>query len=648
MSNRERIDELVEKLNRWTKLYDEGHPEISDFEWDKNLFELVKLENEEGYFRKDSPTQIIKFDVVSSLKKVEHNHLMLSLDKTKDIEEVKKFCGDKDCIAMLKMDGLTCSLRYNDGKLVSAETRGNGKVGEDILHNARVLENVPKYLFMTDELVVDGEIICDTKIFEEELSKKGYKNPRNLAAGNIRVLDSNECYGKALKFVAWDVIKAPVKLETLNKKLQFLQRFSFDTVPFICVKDNNKIEKNIEELKDTAMIWNYPIDGIVFKYNDVNYYNSLGCTDHHFRGGYAFKFYDEEYDTILIKIDYDVSRNGVLTPVAVFEPTDTDDSIVERASLHNISVMKNILGEYPYKGQPIKFIKSNMIIPQLAASTIKNNDKTKATEDFIPKVCPVCGHPTVIEESDDGVLVLKCTNEDCTCRVINKIDHFCSKKGLDIKGLSRATLEKLEEKGWIKTYEDIYKLKEHRTEWINMTGFGAKSVDNILNAIETSKKTSLDKLICACGIPLIGSVAAAAISKKFNGDYKSFRKFVDDYNTSFDEIDNFGFEMNISLKTYNYDELDNLVNKYLSLENKVENNTGNDLKGMTFVITGKLSKSREVIKGMIEKAGGKVTGSVSSKTSYLVCNNPENTTKYKTAISLNIPIINEEELSEFL
>ena len=350
----------IKCLNEWTKAYDEGHPIVSDKQWDDWYFEVVEYEREyPNYILSDSPTQVIHFEEVSELKKVKHNHPMLSLNKTKDIEEIKSFIGDKKYIVMAKMDGLTCSLHYEGGKLVSAETRGNGEVGEDITHNAMVIPSIPKRIPIKDSFTVDGEIICDYKTFE--IVGAGYKNPRNYAAGSIRLLDNGECYNRKLTFVAWDIINSDISL--LCTKLDYLNCMGFTVVPYITGGDE-AIVGEIDTIKNRCDKISYPIDGIVFKYDQVNEYELAGRTDHHFKGGLAYKFYDEEYETRLKNIHYDVSRNGILTPVAVFEPIEIDGSTVERCSLFNLSILKEKLGE-PYVGQKIWVCKRNMIIPYI-------------------------------------------------------------------------------------------------------------------------------------------------------------------------------------------------------------------------------------------------------------------------------------------
>lgn len=359
-NNHTEIRNLIDNLNYYTKLYDEGHPQISDKEWDNLYFKLVKLENETGIYYEDSPTQRINYQVVNQLKKVEHSHPMLSLDKTKDMNVIMSFANSKKWIAMGKMDGLTCSLRYLDGKLVSAETRGNGLVGEDILHNALQVKNIPKKISYFNELIVDGEIICTYKDFEP--FEKEYKNPRNFASGSIRLLDSKESAMRKLTFVAWDCIKGFEDADNLFLKLNLLKQIGFTIVPNTF--DYYTPPAAIKYIEEECSRLKYPIDGVVFKYNNVADYEAAGRTDHHYKGGLAFKFYDEEYETTLEDIEWTMGRTGILTPVAIFTPVDIDGTEVSRASLHNISIMENLLGK-PYIGQKIWVIKSNQIIPQI-------------------------------------------------------------------------------------------------------------------------------------------------------------------------------------------------------------------------------------------------------------------------------------------
>lgn len=368
------IHNLIDKLNVYTKFYDEGHPVISDKEWDDMYFELQNLENEYNIYFEDSPTLNISYQVVNKLNKVEHSHPMLSLDKTKSIDTLKSFVGNKSYIVMGKMDGLTCSLTYRKGRLVAAETRGNGIIGEDILHNALQVKNIPNRIpFDDEEYVIDGEIICDYKTFKNFSSE--YKNPRNFAAGSIRLLDSKESAYRGLSFIAWDCIKGLESQTSLSGKLHILRKnFGFNIVPYV-VHGNRTMEEYIEYIKKTCQDMYYPIDGVVIKYNDIEEYNAAGRTDHHFKGGIAYKFYDSCEQTKLLNITYEVSRNGVLTPVAIFEEIEIDGSTISKASLSNISILKQTLGEKPFIGQKIWISKRNQIIPKIEYAEDENGKR---------------------------------------------------------------------------------------------------------------------------------------------------------------------------------------------------------------------------------------------------------------------------------
>ena len=637
------IQNIIKKLNYYTKFYDEGHPKISDKEWDDMYFELVKAENETGIYFEDSPTQRVNYQVLNKLEKVEHDHLMLSLDKTKDINTLNAFIKNKDIISMAKMDGLTCSLTYENGRLIRAETRGNGIVGENILHNALQVKNIPNKINFKKKLVIDGEIICDYKTFERFNSE--YKNPRNFASGSIRLLDSRESSMRGLSFVAWDCIEGLENEIYLNAKLWSLHEDGFTIVPYI-VHGNNNIEKDIENIKKYSKEKGYPIDGIVVKYNNVEEYLKAGKTDHHFKGGLAYKFYDDEYDTILKDIEYDIGRTGVLTPVAVFNSINIDGTECSRASLHNISILKETLHGSGWKGQQIKVFKANQIIPQISWAEEDDDEYTKEYIDY-PHICPICKGKTSIH-NNNGVEILMCDNPDCEGKTLNRFVHFCSKKGLDIKGLSKATLEKLMDWGWINTYQDIFLLYQYKNKWINKAGFGEASVNKILNAIEEAKNTTLDRIIAAAGIPEIGSRVAKNLSNHYNSwnDFRNEKDFL--------QYDGIGEVMNNNLLTFNYDDLnlDYTINRFLSIKNENKNDENvKTLDGKIFCITGKVHifKNRSELQKDIESKGGRVVSSISNKVNYLI-NNDINSTSIKNnkAKELNIDIITEEQYMEMI
>ena len=641
--NFDTMRDLVEKLNHYTKLYDEGNPAITDKEWDDMYFQLQELENEFGVILSNSPTKKIDYQVINQLNKVEHNHLMLSLDKTKNEEDVVSFLKGQDGIAMAKMDGLTCSLRYENGELVSAETRGNGSIGEDITHNIKFVKSVPLTIPVKNEVVIDGEVICTYSDFEEFSSE--YANPRNFAAGSIRLLDSAECAKRKLTFVAWDCIKGLDNCKWLSDKLIQLDKWGFNFVPFTSIPKNmvnlDSVKLCIMNLQRWTGDDGLPIDGIVFKYDDCAYYQSLGYTGHHFRGGLAFKFYDEEYETHLRNIEWSMGKTGQITPVAIFDPVDDGESTITRASLHNLNIMNQILG-HPYCNQSIKVVKQNQIIPQITWGEKKDEDMLWYFDP--PITCPVCGAATTIKDD-----FLYCTNPDCEGKFINRLDHFVGKKGLDIKGLSKATLGKLIEWGWINKLHDLFTLETYAIEWKEKSGFGVKSVDNILSAIQNARDCELWQFISGLSIPLIGSTYAKEMCKH-EFDWHNIREDIEG-NFDFTKWDGFGYEMNKSLHSFDYTEADELVENVLYLKNSLFNQKKEktELTGKVFCITGKLNtfKNRDEAKEKIEAAGGKVVDSVSKKTNYLVNNDINSTSsKNQKAKSLNIPIISEEQLIE--
>ena len=653
-NNVSQIRDLINKLNYYTKKYDEGNPEISDFEWDNLYFLLQKLEKQTNNYYEDSPTQKINYQVVNKLNKVKHNHLMLSLEKTKDLNEVSDFLKNSDWIAMLKMDGLTCSLKYINGFLVSAETRGDGIIGEDILHNILQVKNVPKKINYKNELIIDGEIICTYKNFDN--FKEEYKNPRNFASGSIRLLDSKDCSERNLTFVAWDIInKVTDEEDYLYKKLTFLELLNFTIVPFIRGSKSSSLDFDevINRLKEIAKELSYPIDGVVFKIDNIKEYISKGRTDHHFKGGLAYKFYDEMYDTKLIDVEWTMGRTGILTPVAIFEPIEIDGTKISRASLHNVSIMKKTLHKdiicCGWKGQKIQVFKANQIIPQIGWAEEDIDGLTKSYIDF-PHICPVCGgNVEVIENLDSNTQVLVCKNPKCEGKLINKLEYMLGKRGLDAKGISKATLEKLIEWGWIKRLQDVFELQQYEKEWKNIRGFGEKSVSNILQSISECTNCNLESVISAAGIPLIGRSIAKTLSKRFSS-YDTFKEAVNG-SFNFSEIDGFGFEMNKSLKTFDYSEIDFIVKKYLKITNNIidDNKNTNKLKNLIFCITGKLNKykNREELVRKIEENGGKTVSSMSKKVNYLI-NNDINSQSSKNvyAKNNNIEILTEEELDK--
>ena len=638
-----RLKELTEYLNKCRNTYyNENKSLITDYEYDNLYDELENLENETTISFANSPTKNVGFEVKSELKKVRHSHPMLSLDKTKSVEELKKFIGNKDSLLMLKMDGLTVAVTYENGVMVSAETRGDGTTGELITHNAKTFVNLPTTIPYKEKLIVFGEAIITYDDFEKINNKlpddKKYKNPRNLVSGSVRQLDNKICAERNVRFVAWRLVEGSNSNDFMDR-LSELGRYGFEIVPAIEV---NKLEINslLEKAQRIAEELKYPIDGCVFSYRDISYIDKLGATSHHLRGQYAFKFYDEEVVTTLKYIEWSMGKSGQLTPVAIFEPVEIDGTIVERASLHNVSILTQLDLQV---GDEITVYKANQIIPQ-----IRENLSAKNRESYIqiPAFCPVCNSPTEIRR-DNSTDVLVCTNPNCKGKLLGKVSHFVSKKGMDIDGLSEETIKKFIELGWINTIYDVYKLDEHFEKLKSFSGFGRKSVEKLKESIETSKTTTLKQFISALSIHNIGTTQAKILAKQFNTWDKFYEAAMGNYN--FSKLEGFGEVMNNNIHKWFIEDNGN-VEQVVSLltfeEENTNTTTSTDLTGKTFVITGSVHifKNRDEFKTFVESANGKVSGSV-SKNTYALVNNDKasNSSKNKKAKELNIPIVTEEE-----
>ena len=647
-----RIKRLIKQLNEYRdSYYNEARPVVSDAAYDRLFDELSELENETGIVYTNSPTQTVGYVVKSELEKVKHSHPMLSLDKTKSVNDLVKFSRDKDCILSLKMDGLTCLLTYEDGVLVQAETRGDGEIGELITHNARVFENIPLTIDYKGHFEIEGEAIITyddfNKINEFLSDDKKYKNPRNLASGSVRQLDSKIASQRHIKFIAWKV-PTEVASNSFINRLQYAAELGFDTVPFLPIRGNSNAEFInivIEQLQRRANEKSFPIDGLVATYNDITYGESLGMTGHHPKHSIAFKFYDEEVETVLKNIEWSMGKIGSLTPVAIFDPVEIDGTMVERASLHNVSILTKLDLQI---GDTIIVYKANQIIPQ-----VKENLSAKDRESAyirIPSQCPVCESSTqIVKENDSEVLM--CTNPHCKGKLLGRVSHFVSKKGMDISGLSEETIKKFIELGWIAEITDVYNLEQHYDRLSTMSGFGRKSVDKLRKSIENSKTVRLDKFITSLSIPGIGTSQSRELVKVFN-TWDDFRDAsVGCYN--FTQIDGFGDVLNKNIHSWFKDMCgiaDNLAS-LMTFEAKEKQNADNSLDGKSFVVTGKVFrfKNRDEVKTEIEKRGGKVTGSVTKSTYALINNDIEsNSSKNKKAKELGVQIINEDQLIEML
>lgn len=633
MNKIDRIKELVTLLNRASDAYyNTGNTIMEDCEFDTLVEELRKLEQETGFVMATSPTHKVGYEVKSELQKVVHNHPMLSLAKTKNWNEFIRYFGDQDVIGMVKMDGLTCSLRYMNGKLVSAETRGNGEIGEDILHNIKTVKTVPHTIQYKDELIVDGEIICaydDFKPFAIE-----YKNPRNFASGSIRLLDSNECAKRPLTFVVWNVIKGFEGENRFLKKLDLIEKQGFTVVPWTSSFDWDAKDFLIEQAKK----YRYPIDGLVGRFDDIKYGESLGVTSHHSNAAYAFKFYDELVESTLRDVEWTLGRTSILTPTAVFDPVEIEGTKVSRASLHNVSIMKSF---GLTKNCTIRVFKANQIIPQVDSA-----DKDGDAPIKVPAKCPICGGDTSVRKDNESE-VLICTNPECAGKKLAQFTHFASRQCMNIDGLSEKTLELLISHGFLHTYRDIFHLSEHKNEIAMLEGLGKKSITNLLKSIEDARNIKLENFIAALGIPNIGLSAAKIISKHFQCDYSRFIEAWRDC-FAFAELNDFGVVMSESLDDYlckYINEVEALAEEmHFIIESNLSSNT--NLNGKSFCVTGSLSyyANRDSLINAIEDNGGKYISSVSKKIDYLINNDKASTSgKNKKAIDLNIPIISEKD-----
>lgn len=645
MNQIDRIKDLVEALNHYrNEYYNNSRSEITDFEYDQLFDELARLEYETGFIMATSPTQTVGYEVRSELGKVKHNHPMLSLDKTKNVDDIIAFLNGKDGVIMAKMDGLTCSLKYFNGQLISAETRGNGEIGEDILHCAKTIKNIPLKINCTDEVVIDGEVIITYDDFEKINSTlpddQKYKHPRNLASGSIRQLDSNIAANRNMKFVAWKLIKGCIDNSFFKRWIRMAE-LGFDVTPIInlpaIITDKQCVEHSITLIKENCKDQGFPIDGCVFGYDDIAYGESLGATGHHLRSQLAFKFYDELYPTRLQYVDWTIGKSAQLTPTAVFETVEIDGSDVSRASLHNISIIK-YLGLT--NGCTVNVFKANQIIPQVDSCENDGNGNIE-----IPTICPVCGGKTVIKKDNDSE-VLICTNSECVGKRLAQFTHFVSKKGMDIKNLSEATLELLISHGFLRNFADIYHLSDVSGQLMRLDGLGKKSVEKLLNSIENSRNTTLDKFICALGINNIGSSAAKTISARFGGDYHEFSARCEDFD--FTELDDFGYTMHDSIHTYLYHHISEMRELAKEMNFVVEENTSdNSLDGLKFCITGSFSKSRDDLKKQLEDRGAKFVSSVSKNLDVLFCGEKAGS-KLTKAQQLGVRVANEEELMKIL
>ena len=643
----DRIKELVELLNKAGKsYYSEGRELMSNYEYDALYDELGMLEKETGYILSNSPTVNVGYEVLSELPKERHESPMLSLDKTKSPEALAEWLGSQKGLLSWKLDGLTIVLTYDNGQLQKAVTRGNGEVGEIITNNARVFKNVPVTIPFKGKLVLRGEAIITYSDFErinEQIPEADakYKNPRNLCSGSVRQLNNEITAQRNVHFFAFTLVSAQdVDFDnSRQRQFEWLKDQGFSVVEYKMVTKDTILD-TIEWFEKTIVTNDFPSDGLVILYDDIAYGDSLGRTAKFPRNAMAFKWTDETAETTLREIEWSASRTGLINPVAVFDPVELEGTQVSRASVHNISIVESLkLGI----GDRIKVFKANMIIPQIAEKL------TQSSNLEIPEVCPVCGGKTQIKQVND-VKTLYCINEDCQAKHVKSFAHFVSRDALNIDGLSEATLEKFIQHGFLKNFCDLYHLEKFRDEIIALDGFGEKSYENLLTSVENSRNTTLPKFIYGLGIANVGLSNAKMIVQALGNDIE---KVIHAGRQELEKIDGVGAVIADTFASYfenekNKEEFYKLLQE-MHIEKAPDNQNNQILTGKVFVITGSLEhfENRNQLKERIEQLGGRVTGSVTGKTSYLINNDSHSTSsKNKTAAKLGVPVITENEFLE--
>ena len=663
----EQYKELVRKLNQYRdEYYNNNKSIISDKEYDELYDRLVELEKETGVQYSNSPTATVGAPVVvTKLQKVHHNHPLLSLGKTTSITDFAEyFYGHFTCV-MAKLDGLTASIVYRNGRLVSAESRGNGEIGEDITHNARTFSNLPTTIPFKGELIIDGECIIDYNTFDDinKREKTEYKNPRNLVSGTVRQLDSSVCAARNVQFIAWKLYSIkdengtdmPIN-DTYTSAFEFLKAQGFEVVSHLMcgyMEPNeaifrHEIQEYIRIIQNKMFEAAIPIDGIVAAFNDVKYGESLGSTSHHPKHSLAFKFYQDENESTLLDIEWNTSRTGLVNPVAVFEPVEIDGTTVTRASLSNISIIKELeLGI----GDTITVIKANQIIPQITGNLTRSNTYE------IPKYCPSCGKQLTVW-NDTGREMLYCTNSKCPAINHDRISNFASREGMNIVGVSEERLSVLMEKGYVASFADLYRLKDYRDELICLDGFGETMVDNLLDSIEQSRICQFINLLVALGIPYIGKSSAKIISgyvKAYGTVHYPDKPVAEVFMQMVSErygwsaLAGIGEVTQEAINDYiscHSEEISDLLNyiEIASDDNSAVNSA--NITGKTFCITGKLTEyaNREALVSDIEKHGGKVVSGVTAKTDYLITNDSESgSSKLNKAKKYGTKILSETE-----
>ena len=638
-----RMKELIEKLNYASKMYyQNSNPIMTDYEYDKLYDELVNLEKETNTVFANSPTVNVESEVSQTLEKYEHPSPMLSLSKTKQIDELVSFIGDKDGVLSWKLDGLTIVLTYKDGKLIRGVTRGNGIIGEVVTENVKQFKNVPFTIPYKGELVVRGEAIIKYSDFDRMngglSDEEGqFKNPRNLCSGSVRQLDSKVTAERNVNCIIFALISTSDNNlpNSIIERFNWLKSLGFEVVEHVKVNKDN-MRDTVLSFKEKIVNYDIPSDGLVLTFDDVAYGLSLGYTAKYPRNGIAFKWKDETVESILRNVEWSASRTGLINPVAIFDPVEIEGTIVSRASVHNISIMKRLkLGI----GDTIEVFKANMIIPQIAKD-IEEKDNIE-----IPKYCPVCNHETEIIDNN-GVQYLSCPNDFCHAKFIKKLDLFTSRNAMNIDGISEQILTRLFKEGMVNDFSDLYHLDKYKDAIINFDGFGPKSYDNMIKSIEKSRKVKLANFIYSLGIDEIGLSRAKLICKKFNNDIEKVK------NLTFEELSNIdGLGNVIASKWIEAFNNPDFINSFENILKEVEftdvKNSNNKLNDLTFVITGSVNNfnNRDELIEYIENYGGKVIKAISNNVNYLINNDINSTsTKNIKAKELGIKIISEDDL----
>ena len=638
MNKINRIKELTEELlEHCHNYYVLDNPTISDAEYDKKFDGLFALENEANFWLANSPTRKVQGSVLDGFTKVEHSKPMLSAAKTKDVNEIKKFIGHHEFYCSYKLDGLTLVVRYKDGHFVQAVTRGTGIIGEDVTEQAKMITNLPMCIPYDGDLELRGECVVSWDNFHkinDKLESK-YSHPRNLAAGSLRNLDTNITKERNLSYVVFECVSDLDDVDGIMSSkwlvLKWLKQIGFEIV--------GACRGSVDDCYDAMQpeYCKYPVDGLIYEFDGITYSHSLESTAHHEGCRMALKWEDTAYETTLLDVEWNPTRTGLISPVAVFETVDLDGALTTRATLHNLSIIQQLeLGI----GDTITVYRSNMVIPKI------DDNLTRSNTLAIPKQCPCCGAETVIKDTDNSQ-VLMCHNPDCSAKKIAQFTHFVSRKCMNIDGLSEKTLEDLISHGFLRNFKDIYHLNDHRQQLILLDGFGQKSVDNLLKSIEDSRNVKLENFIAALGIPNIGLTAAKTISQYFNGNFNDFATAAGD-TFDFTQLQDFGKVMNESIILFMYSNIQNVMLLADELNFVIEEQSSdNSLSGMKFCITGSFSKSRDDLKKQLEAKGAKFVSSVSKNLDVLFAGEKAGS-KITKAQQLGVRVANENELMKML